>query len=280
MASFRDLSRASWGSEAWKALMRVRDAAPVVQCITDFSASMELMASAVMATGASPAMVHAVEEIREFTASRANAVCINVGTLSPEWLFSMKVAAAQAEELQKIWVLDPVGAGATKFRTAKCLELINLRPTVIRGNQMEIMALAGASASPNKDGSNPTSDGLEAAKELARISQSIVCVSGAMDLVTDGKRVLGVSNGVPMMHKITASGSAMTGLIAAFVSVHPPPRALEAAAFALAIFGLAGELGMEKASGPASLAMHLVDALHQLASEESLVTSRIKIGQI
>ncbi len=98
-----------------------------------------------------------------------------------------------------------------------------------------------------------------------------------MDLVTDGKRVLGVSNGVALMQRITATGCAVTALIAAFVAVHPG-RPLEAAAFALALFGLAGEIGNEKANGPASLRVNLLDALHSL--DEISVTSRIRIAQI
>ncbi|KAJ7528694.1 hypothetical protein O6H91_15G028700 [Diphasiastrum complanatum] len=278
MASFRGFrGNDAFGSEAWKALCRVREAAPLIQCITNF-VSMDIMANTVLAAGASPAMVHAIEEIAEFTAL-ANAVCINVGTLSPEWIFAMKAAASRANDLKKPWVLDPVGVGATTFRTEKCLELIALRPVVIRGNASEIIAAIGASVEPTRgvDSTLPSKDALEAAKELARASQSIVAVTGAVDLVTDGKRVLGVSNGVALMQRITATGCAVTALIAAFVAVHPG-RPLEAAAFALALFGLAGEIGMEKASGPASLRVHLLDALHSL--DEVTVISRIKIAQI
>ncbi|KAI5066459.1 hypothetical protein GOP47_0019083 [Adiantum capillus-veneris] len=225
--------------------------------------------------GASPAMVHAVEEISEFTAI-ANALCINIGTLSPEWIFSMKAAAVRANELNKPWVLDPVGVGASRFRTERCLELIALRPAVIRGNASEIMAVVGATIAPTKGVDNST-DALEAAKDLAKKAQCIVAVSGAVDLVTDGKRVLGVSNGVSLMQRITATGCAVTALIAAFVSINPG-RPLESAAYALALFGLSGEIGYERSSGPASLRMNMLDALHAL--DEGAVLSRIRIAQI
>ncbi|KAH7366523.1 hypothetical protein KP509_18G082500 [Ceratopteris richardii] len=278
MASFRELrGNESWAAEAWKALCKVREMAPLVQCITNF-VSMDIMANTLLAAGASPAMVHAVEEISEFTAI-ANALCINIGTLSPEWIFSMKTAAVRANELNKPWVLDPVGVGASRFRTERCLELIALRPAVIRGNASEIMAVAGATTAPPKgvDSIHNTPDALEAAKELAKKTHCIVAVSGAVDLVTDGKRVLGVSNGVSLMQRITATGCAVTALIAAFISVNPG-RPLESAAFALALFGLAGEIGYEKASGPASLRMYMLDALHGL--DEAAVYSRIRIAQI
>ena len=117
-------------------------------------------------------------------------------------------------------------------------------------------------------------DALEAAKALALSSGSVVAVSGAVDFITNGEQVVGASNGVPMMQKITATGCAVTALIAAFVAIEPSD-ALVAAACALAIFGLAGEIGMES-KGPASLRMHLIDALYCL--DEETVTSRVRIA--
>lgn len=278
MASFREFrGNETWGADAWKCLCKVREVAPLVQCITNY-VSMDIMANTLLAAGASPAMVHAVEEISEFTAL-AHALCINIGTLSPEWVFSMKAAAFRANELGKPWVLDPVGVGASRFRTERCLDLIGMKPAVIRGNASEIMAVVGAAGAPTKgvDSSHSSTDALEAAKELARKAQCIVAVSGAVDLITDGKRVLGVSNGVALMQRITATGCAVTALIAAFVSVNQAPP-LESAAFALALFGLSGEIGQERASGPGSLRMYLLDALHGL--DEGVVLSRIRIAQI
>lgn len=91
MTSFREFrgTEPQWGAEAWRAMCRVRDSAPLVQCITNF-VSMDIMANTLLAGGAQPAMVHAVEEITEFTAL-SNALCINIGTLSPDWIFAMKV---------------------------------------------------------------------------------------------------------------------------------------------------------------------------------------------
>jgi hydroxyethylthiazole kinase len=127
------------------------------------------------------------------------------------------------------------------------------------------------------DSVHSSTDALEAAKELARAAQTIVAVSGAVDLVTDGRRVLGVSNGVALMQRITATGCAVTALIAAFISVNPT-RVVESTAIALSLFGLAGELGMEKADGPASLRVNLIDCLHML--DEQQVMSRVRIAQL
>lgn len=125
------------------------------------------------------------------------------------------------------------------------------------------------------DSSHESMDAVDAAMSLARTSGAIVAVSGAVDFVTDGSRVVGAHNGVAMMQKITATGCAVTAIIAAFVAVEPS-NAFDATACALSIFGLAGELGMDMARGPASLRMHMIDSLHGL--DEETVASRVRIA--
>ncbi|XP_031484352.1 hydroxyethylthiazole kinase [Nymphaea colorata] len=263
-----------WGVKAWGFLSRVRDSFPLVQCITNF-VSMDLMANTLLAAGASPAMVHALEEVPDFT-PHASALLINVGTLTPSWLASMKAAAEIANRLGKPWVLDPVAVSASGFRLRACLELLDLRPAVVRGNASEIIALSGASAGPNKgtDGTHKSIEAIEAAKRLAQTCGAIVAVSGSVDIITDGWQVVGACNGVAMLQRITATGCAVTAIIAAFVAIDPE-RALDATTAALSVFGVASELGMEKACGPASLRMHLIDSLHGL--DKRTVISRVKV---
>ncbi|CAD6238469.1 unnamed protein product [Miscanthus lutarioriparius] len=263
-----------WGHRAWSLLSAVRARAPLVQCITNL-VSMDIAANVLLAAGASPAMVHSLREVPDFT-PRCDAVYVNVGTLSEDWLPSMRAAASAGRP----WVLDPVAAAASGFRMEACLELLSLCPAVVRGNASEILALASRSAAASSnfkgvDSSHGSMDAIEAAKALALSSSAVAAVSGAVDFITDGKQVVSVSNGVPMMQKITATGCAVTALIAAFVAMEPSD-AIVAAACALAIFGLAGEIGMESAKGPASLRMHLIDALYCL--DEETVTSRVRIS--
>ncbi|XP_072974459.1 hydroxyethylthiazole kinase [Typha angustifolia] len=268
---------ASWAKRAWELLSMVRHRAPLVQCITNL-VSMDLAANVLLAAGASPAMVHAIQEIDDFTPN-VDSLCVNVGTLAESWIPSMRAAAATAERARRPWVLDPVAVSASEWRMGTCLGLVELRPTVIRGNASEILALSSACRirdAKGADSSHESTDAVEAAKSLAQSSGAIVAVSGAVDFVTDGQKVVGASNGVPMMQRITATGCAVTALIAAFVAVDPS-NALEATSCALSIFGLAGELGMEMAKGPASLRMHMIDALHCL--DENTVVSRIRISQ-
>lgn len=129
----------SWAALAWANLESLRKSAPLIQCITNF-VSMDLVANVLLAAGASPAMIHSVEEIPDFT-PKVHALYINVGTLTPDWLPAMKMAAAVANESKRPWVLDPVAAGASGFRLKACLDLLKLRPTVVRGNGSEILSL-------------------------------------------------------------------------------------------------------------------------------------------
>ncbi|KAK2988858.1 hypothetical protein RJ640_005811 [Escallonia rubra] len=263
-----------WGAQAWAQLSAVRQRSPLIQCITNF-VSMDLMANTLLSAGASPAMVHSLHEIPDFTPN-VQALCVNVGTLTDDWLPAMKSAAELAVRLGKPWVLDPVAAGASGFRLRACLELVGLRPSVIRGNGSEIIALSKASVGPTKgvDSSHESTDAVEAAKSLAQASGSIIAVSGAVDIVTDGERVVGAQNGVAMMQRITATGCSVTALVAAFVAIDPL-HAFEATASALSIFGIAGEIGMDMAKGPASLRMHLLDSLYGL--DQATVLRRVNI---
>ena len=134
-------TEAWWCRRAWALLSAVRERAPLVQCITNL-VSMDIAANALTAAGASPAMLHCLREIPDFT-PRCDAVYINVGTLSEDWLPSMRAAASAGRP----WVLDLVAAAASGFRMEACLELLALRPAVVRGNASEILALATRSDS-------------------------------------------------------------------------------------------------------------------------------------
>ncbi|KAL3369352.1 hypothetical protein AABB24_009941, partial [Solanum stoloniferum] len=180
-----------WPKQAWTHFELVRQKSPLVQCITNF-VSMDLMANTLLSAGASPAMIHSVEEIPEFT-PKALGVCINAGTLAPDWLPGMKLAAQVANQSKKPWVLDPVAAGGSSFRLKACLELLALKPSVVRGNGSEILALFKGCVDSNSKGADSvhgSSDAVEAAKSLAQQSGSVVAISGAVDYITVRKQPL------------------------------------------------------------------------------------------
>lgn len=239
------------------------------------------MANTLLSAGASPAMLHSIEEIPDFT-PRVKALCLNVGTLSPDSVPAMVTAARLCSQLGIPWVLDPVAVSASSFRFDACLQLVTFKPTVIRGNASEIIALSSSSHQPSAakgvDSTHKSTDAVEAAKLLAQTSGAIVAVSGATDIVTDGNQVVGAHNGVALMQKITATGCSVTALIAAFLAVVDKSHALEAVVSALSVFGVAGELGMKMAKGPASLRMHLIDALYGL--DEATLHSHVNITSL
>ena len=132
----------------WASLQAIRAQAPLIHNITNFVA-MDTSANCLLALGASPAMVHAEEEVEDF-AALAQALVVNIGTLSPAWVRAMRLAAEAMRAERKPWVLDPVGAGATPYRRRTALQLAELGPSVIRGNASEVLTLAGAAGRPSK----------------------------------------------------------------------------------------------------------------------------------
>lgn len=249
-------------ARSWASLQAIRREAPLIQNITNF-VSMDVVANGLLALGASPAMVHAEEEVAEFAAI-AGALVVNIGTLSPPWVASMTKAATLMSKKNKPWVLDPVGVGATSYRTRVASELAALKPSVIRANASEVLALAGAALGPTKgvDSTHGSEEAIEAAGHLAVQLGTVVAVTGAIDYVTDGERALRVENGHPMMTRVTALGCTVSSIVGAFLVVEPDP--LAAAALALAVFGLAAERAAALASGPGSLRWRLLDQLAAL----------------
>lgn len=252
-------------------LAQMRRRAPLVQNITNHVA-MNVMANILLAIGASPAMNHAHEEMAEFAAI-ADALSVNIGTLDPYWVVSMEMAAQVMGAAGKPWVLDPVAVGATRLRRDAGARLMALRPTVIRGNASEIIALAGAEAAgKGADTADAVSDAEEAAQRLAGQTGGVVAVTGEVDYITDGDHAYRVAGGHALMPRVTVLGCSLTGVVAAFAVDQPP---LEATVAALASYAVAGELAAQAASGPASFQVGFIDALFALTPED--VTARARI---
>lgn len=258
--------------QIWETVRRVRESTPLVQNITNY-VSMDIAANALLALGASPAMVHAEEEVEDFVGI-ASALVVNIGTLSPGWVRAMVAAADRAVALGKPWVLDPVGAGATPYRTAVARDLSRRSPTVIRGNASEILALAGKSAATRGvDSVHESESALDVARNIASDLGCVVAVTGAVDYITDGSRVLSVANGHALMTKVTALGCTASALTGACLAVEGDP--VRAAAHALAILGVCGERAAATSTGPASLRTHLIDGLYTL-DRASLESARLR----
>jgi hydroxyethylthiazole kinase len=262
--------------DVYATLEQVRESAPLVHNITNYVA-MNNTANALLAVGASPAMVHAVEEVEEFVGI-SRALVINIGTLSPRWVEAMRLAAATANGAQIPWVLDPVGVGATRYRSEVGAMLAQLTPTVIRANASEVMVLAGSVGAAGKgvDSAHGTDDALEPAKSLARNSGAIVAMTGVVDYVTDGNRVVALRNGHAMMARVTALGCTCSALVGAFLGTDADP--FTATVAAVAVLGVAGEIAAEGAPGPGSLQLRLLDTLYSL--DEAAFRHRLQLDEL
>ncbi len=253
-------------------LAEIRRTAPLVHNITNYVV-MNNTANALLALGASPAMVHAADEVEEFVGI-SRALVVNIGTLSAPWVAAMRAAADRAHRLGIPWVLDPVGVGATTYRNTVAADLMRRRPSVIRGNASEILALAGAGArTKGVDSAHQANAAVDAARELAHRTAAAVAVTGATDYVTDGARLASLHNGHPLMARVTGMGCTATAIIGAFLAVERD--GFRAAVQGLTTIGVAGELAAERSPGPGSLQMQILDALHQL--DEATLTERARV---
>ncbi len=254
-----------------KHLAQMRAKPPLVHNITNFVA-MNVMANVLLAVGASPAMVHAREEAAEF-AALAQALTVNIGTADPAWGAAMQEAAAVMNDAGRPWVLDPVGVAATRFRQDLCARLLELKPSVIRGNASEVLTLAGLSGSARGvDAGDSVEAAMDPARDLARATGGIVAVSGPVDFVTDGTRAVRVANGHPLMAQVTVMGCSLNGVIAAFCAGQPR---FDATVAALAGYGLAAEVAARQATGPGSFQPAFLDALAALTPEALTAGARV-----
>jgi hydroxyethylthiazole kinase len=247
-------------SKLMNAVRAVRTQSPLVHNITNYVV-MNNTANALLAIGASPVMVHAEEEVADIAAI-SGALVVNIGTLSPYWVKGMHKALQTARQLGKPTVIDPVGAGASPYRTQQVIELIRENtPTVIRGNASEIKALVATGVvTKGVDSTDAPEAALEAGQWLSKEMGCIVVISGATDLVIKGDQVRKVLFGSPLMTKVTGLGCSASALMGAFLAA--VPDALEAATATMQVMGMAGEMAAQRAEGPGTLQLHFLDALY------------------
>ncbi|MSS84021.1 hydroxyethylthiazole kinase [Actinomycetaceae bacterium WB03_NA08] len=250
-------------TEIYAILESVRRTTPLIQCITN-NVTVNFVANTILAVGGAPAMVDIPEEAEVFAAV-SSALYINLGTVHADQRMSSLSAARTAKDSGVPWVLDPVAVGMLPVRTALARKLLSYSPTVIRGNASEILALAGhKGAGRGVETGNEVDQSCEAAMELARQSGATVSVSGPVDLITDGNRILRLKNGTDLFTRITGAGCALGGVVAAFCAVAP---AFEAAVAANAVYAVAGELAASTSAGPGTFQVHFLDALASAALE-------------
>jgi hydroxyethylthiazole kinase len=244
-------------------LRRLRETKPLVHQITNYVVMNET-ANATLALGALPVMAHAREEVEEMVAI-AGALVLNIGTLSPHWVDAMLAAGRAANEHGVPVVLDPVGAGATTYRTDTAKRILDeVDVAVLRGNAGEVATLVGVDAEVRGvesigAGGHPG----ELARTAGARLEVVASVTGPVDHVSDGESVIRISNGHPLLASITGTGCMSTAMTGCFLAVNRD-RPLEAAAEALVAFGVAGEDAAVDAKGPGTFHVNLYDALAAL----------------
>lgn len=258
-------------AQAWQSL---RESRPLVLCITN-RVTPQRVADTLLAAGASPVMADNPHEVAQMAAI-ASGIYLNTG-LHETQPASLKAASRAIDELGKPAVLDPVGAGATAYRSSeirRVLEDVSFR--AIRGNASEIRALAGIGAGARGvDSSDSSESALEAALALAHSQNAVVAVSGERDLITDGEQLVRVGGGHPWLSLITGSGCALGALVTACVAASDSWNGTIAAH---AAFALATERAMERSQGPGSLSVHILDEL-LLLSPADFARAQIALKQ-
>ncbi|MBA3365583.1 MAG: hydroxyethylthiazole kinase [Actinobacteria bacterium] len=244
-------------------LRALREQKPLVHQITNYVVMNET-ANVTLAIGALPVMAHARREVEEM-ASAAGALVLNIGTLSDDWIEAMVLAGKAANAAGVPVVLDPVGAGATRYRTETARRLLaEVDVAIVRGNAAEIATLAGRKAEIRGVESLGAGDG---GAELAALAASalgvVAAVTGPVDHVSSGGEVISVANGHELLGTVTGTGCMATAMTGCFVAVQPD-RPLQAAAEALVAFGIAGEDAARSAKGPGTFHAGLYDALYNL----------------
>jgi hydroxyethylthiazole kinase len=258
-------------------LRTIRERKPLVHNITNYVVMNET-ANATLALGALPVMAHAGDEVEDM-ARIASSLVLNIGTLSPHWVEAMLAAGGTATERGIPIVLDPVGAGATEYRTVTAHRLLaDVGVTVLRGNAGEVATLVGAHAEVR--GVESIVAGLEPA-ELARTAARrlgvVASVTGPVDHVSDGNRVLAVANGHELLSTVTGTGCMSSALTGCFLAAKPG-EPVEAAAEALAAFGVAAEDAARGAEGPGSFHARLYDGLYAL--DPGTLDERVRIEEL
>lgn len=257
-------------------LGELRRAKPLVHQITNYVVMNET-ANATLALGALPVMAHAVEEVEEMT-GLASALVLNIGTLSERWIDAMLLAGRAASARGVPVVLDPVGAGATRYRTETAKRILDeVGVTVLRGNAGEVATLVGVDAEVRGvESIGGGGDPGELARAAARSLGLVASVTGAVDHVSDGTRTLAVANGHELLGAVSGTGCMSTALTGCFLAAKPGAP-LEAAAEALGAFGVAGEDAAEGAHGPGSFHAALYDALWNL--DPATLDGRVRVSE-
>jgi hydroxyethylthiazole kinase len=262
--------------KAEEALRRISGEKPLVHHLTNY-VTVNLVANTTLSTGALPVMAHAHEEVEEMV-GLASALAVNIGTLDPPFVEAVLLAGKRANERGIPVVLDPVGAGATSYRTRMAERLLSeLSIAAVCGNAGEVATLAGLAAEV-RGVESLAGDAREAATKAAGALGTTVAATGKIDYVSDGESTLAVSNGHPLMGRVVGSGCASTAVVGCFAAVGA--AGTETVAHALAYFGRAGEVAAEGAKEGGTFESRLLDALAELGGDTGGLDGVLRVEEV
>ena len=254
-----------------QAVKDVREKNPMAPSITN-TVTQDFVANAQLAVGGSAAMLYLADEC-ESIAKIAPAFYINMGTAMPFYAETLPKAAQALQSNQTPWTLAPVGLGLSSLRTDILRQFKNFKPSIVRGNASEIIALAklwgliedSGGQVRGVDSTEKVSSAKAAAIALAKFTGGAVAVSGEEDFVTDGKKEILCAGGSELFTKITGSGCALGGVMAIYLTAANP---FIAALTATTMFNQAGTKAAAEVSTPASFKVHFLDSLYSLTADE------------
>ncbi|MEO8402407.1 MAG: hydroxyethylthiazole kinase [Gammaproteobacteria bacterium] len=248
-----------------KIVTKIKQEKPLILNITN-DVTMDFVANGLLSLGASPVMSNAEQEVEELV-KLAACVVINLGTLNKAFNHLCEQTCIAANRFNKPIILDPVGAGASKYRTETSLHFLKeFQIAIVRGNASEIMALTNLSAlTKGVDSTMESADAVQGAKLLSAYYNTVVVISGKTDVIVENEIAEEFTYGSPLMPLVTGTGCLLSSLVAAFHSVEK--NRFDAAAAAAVFYGVCGEIAAKKSTGPGSFKMNFLDALHEIPEQ-------------
>jgi hydroxyethylthiazole kinase len=256
-----------------KMMTKVRKTKPLVHHITNY-VTVNDCANITICAGGAPVMSDAAKDIPEMV-RLASALVLNIGTLRPRTVDSMIIAGKEANDIGIPVILDPVGAGATAYRTESVSKILNaIKVSVIKGNAGEIDVLAGTGGKVRGvDSMSEPIDCENTVKTLAKNTDTIVAMTGPIDYVTDGKKVTILKNGHNYLECVSGTGCMVSSVVGCYVGVHSVN--VKAVSAAISVFSIAGEIAAINAKGPGSFKVGLFDSLYNLTEDD--IDSKLKM---
>ncbi|MCL2891007.1 MAG: hydroxyethylthiazole kinase [Methanomassiliicoccaceae archaeon] len=261
--------------ETAELMIIVRAKRPLVHHITN-DVTVNDCANITLCAGGTPAMGCTAGDTKEL-AKIASAVVLNIGTPDEENVNASVAAGKAANEAGVPVILDPVGVGATKYRMDAARKILdNVKISIIKGNPGEIGALAGVGIRmKGVDSEGLDGDPVKTCVSLAKDTGAVVAMTGAVDIVTDGNKVVTINNGHAMMNSISGTGCMAASVIGCYASC--TKDMLTASVAALAVFSIAGNKAAKRSKGPGTFIMNLKDEMASLTPNEVIPLANIRI---